>query len=255
MSFLRNKTLIVSGASSGIGRALSLALAQRGVSLVLNARSAGPESQLEQTCHECGQHGVRAVCVAGSVGEEGVVRDMVQEAVKIGNFGGFIHAAGVLHPGPTLWELEPWRFDEVFEAGVRGAYLLVRHTVPLLLESGGGLAVFFGSGAAQITQPGIAAYCAAKAAEEHLMRQLAAEAPSICTFVFRPGIVDTPMQTQARQSTGGAAEELKKVFVPWKEQGELISPQQAARGLVRALEGDPWIYHSGVAHVDDLLRA
>lgn len=246
MDYIKNKTLIVTGASSGIGRDLALLLAKEGASLVLNARNAGPHSHLEETCHGCSEHGGRAVCVSGSVGDEAVVEELVDEAQKLGDFGGFIHAAGVLHPGPTLWELAPRDFDEVWEASVRGAYLLVRLAVPLLLEKGGGLAVFFGSGAAQISQPGIAAYCVAKAAEEHLMRQLAAEAPAICTFVYRPGIVDTQMQTQARQSSGGAADKLKEVFVPWKEQGELITPHQSARALLRALLDNPWLHQGSV---------
>lgn len=252
MSFVKNKTLIVTGASSGIGRSLAGLLAQQGASLVLNSRNAGPHSHLEETCARCAGEGVRALCVAGSVGDEAVAHELVQEARKLGNFGGFIHAAGVLWPGPTLWELSPAGFDEIFEASVRGAYMLIRHAIPDLLEAGGGLAVFFGSGAAQISQPGIAAYCAAKAAEEHLMRQLAAEAPAVCTFVYRPGIVDTQMQTQARQSSGGASQQLKDVFVPWKEQGELISPEQSAKGLLRALLGDPWLHHGSVVRVDEL---
>jgi len=255
MSFVKNKTLIVTGASSGIGRELAVQLAERGASLALNARSAGPETGLEATCSRCRELGARAVCVAGSAGDDRVAAELVQEALKLGDsgsFGGFIHAAGVLNPGPTLWELEPGGFEEVFEASVRGAFMLIRHAVPPLLETGQGLAVFFGSGAAQISQPGIAAYCAAKAAEEHLMRQLAAEAPAVCSFVYRPGIVDTRMQTQARESSGGASDQLKEVFVPWKEQGELISPQDSAEGLLRILEGDPWLYQGAVVRVDEV---
>ncbi len=248
MSFIRNKTLILSGASTGVGRALALALAERGASLVLNARAKGPDSDLREVCRACKG---RAVCVAGSVGDAGVAAALVREAEQLGDFGGFIHAAGVLAPGPTLWELPPEDFDMVMEASVRGAYMLVRHAVPVLLRSGQGVAVFFGSGAAQIVQPGIAAYCAAKAAEEHLMRQLAAEAPAICSFVYRPGIVDTRMQAQARQSRGGAAEQLKRVFAPWHAKGELISPERSAQRLVRALEGDPWVHHSSVLHESD----
>ena len=58
-------------------------------------------------------------------------------------------------------------------------------------------------------QAGIAAYGAAKAAEEHLARHIAAEAPEITTFIFRPGIVDTRPQVQARESTGGASGEIR----------------------------------------------
>lgn len=258
MSFVKNKTLIVTGASAGIGRAVAKELAAKGAKLVLNARSLQPESPLDDVCRECAEQGARAVCVKGSAGDDGVVREMVSQAVELGDFIGFIHVAGLFAPGPYLWELEPADFDAVFEASVRSAYLLIRHAAPRLLENPPregapkGIAVFFGSGAAQIAQPGIAAYCAAKAAEEHLMRQLAAEAPEICSFVYRPGIVDTGMQAEARNSKGGAASMLKQVFIPWKEQGELLAPETPARALLRVLEGDLWIHHSTVLRVDDL---
>jgi len=51
-------------------------------------------------------------------------------------------------------------------------------------------------------------------------------------FVFRPGVVDTRMQEQAR---GGAAKHLHQVFRPWKDRGELLTPEQSAAGLLRAL--------------------
>ena len=69
------------------------------------------------------------------------------------------------------------------------------------------------------------------------MRQLAAEAPGVTSFVYRPGIVDTPMQDQARASRGGGAEALRAVFVPWKERGELLSPERSAAALAAIIDG------------------
>ncbi len=252
MSFVRNKTLCLTGASNGIGQALAFALAGAGARLVLNARSLTP---LKTVRDECRRHGSAAEMVPGNIGDDAVARKLVQAAVNMGGpseFGGFIHAAGMLCPGPHLWELPPEDFHTVLDANLMGAYLLVRHAVPHMLQNQTGLAVFFGSGAAQITQPGIAAYCVAKAGEEHLMRQLSVEAPSICTFVYRPGTVDTRMQTQARESQGGGAEALRKVFVSWKEKGELVTPEKSAQGLLRALEGDPWLHHGSVLHLNDV---
>ncbi len=93
----------------------------------------------------------------------------------------------------------------------------MRFSLPELLKTRAGLAVFFGSAAAELAVPGIAAYCVAKAAEEHLARQLAAEAPWITTFAYRPGIVDTDMQSEARKAQGGAAESLHREFRGYQE--------------------------------------
>ncbi|BCS88549.1 SDR family NAD(P)-dependent oxidoreductase [Pseudodesulfovibrio sediminis] len=249
MTSLRNKTLVLSGASSGIGAALAVELAKEGVNLVLGART---ESKLLATRDACRKLGVKAECLAGDVSSSNVAQELVQIADVLGRFHGFIHAAGVLAPGPFVWELTKTRFREVMDSSVSGAHQLIRHATPILLDHGQGLAIFFGSGAADRAQPGIGAYCAAKAAEEHLARQLAAEAPEITTIIWRPGVVETRMQSDARQSKGGGAEQLKKVFNPWKEDGILLTPQQSARGLVDFLLDEPEKYHGKVADIREL---
>jgi len=246
MTSLRNKTLVLTGASMGIGKALARELAQEGVNLVLGART---ESKLVATRDACRALGVRVECLAGDVSSSNVAQELVQTAHELGNFHGFIHAAGVLAPGPTVWETTKTRFREVMDASVGAAHQLIRHATPILLEHGDGLAVFFGSGAAERAQPGIGAYCAAKAAEEHLARQLAAEAPAITTIIWRPGIVETRMQKEARHSEGGGAAQLKSVFKPWKKDGLLMTPKQSARGLVDFLQNDPRRYHGKVADI------
>ena len=60
------------------------------------------------------------------------------------------------------------------------------------------------------------------------------------------------MQVQARESRGGAAEQLQAVFRPWKEQGQLMTPEQSAAGLVRLLATDPRRLHGGTWDVRNL---
>jgi NAD(P)-dependent dehydrogenase (short-subunit alcohol dehydrogenase family) len=241
---LKDKTLIITGASLGMGRALVLLLAQHGVNLVLNARHAGP---LEEVAAACRASGVKVRPVAGSAARTAVAAALVAAALEVGNFYGFIHAAGVLRPGPLLWELPPARFKEVLDSHVTAAYQLVRQAVPKLLPAGEGLAVFFGSGAAVSNLPGIGAYSVAKAAEEHLARQLAREAHQITSFIFRPGVVDTRMQRQARQAWGGAAADLRRIFRSYQEEGELSSPEDVAHRLVSILTADPRRYQGEIA--------
>lgn len=233
MSFFRNKTLIVTGASNGIGEALARELAARGVNLVLSARS---ESRLHAVCEACRALGVAARCVAGNAAEAEIAERLVLRACDLGGFQGFLHAAGVLAPGPSAWELSETQFGEVLDAGVRAAYQLARFSYPPLLRQGSGVAVFFGSAAAERAQPGAAAYCAVKAAEEHYMRQLAEETDRVTTFVYRPGVVETGMQREARHAEGGQAEKVQALFRPWKEQGLLVSPARSAARLADLLE-------------------
>lgn len=252
MSMLKDKTLILTGASRGIGRALAEILAYNGAHLVLNARGSDPEN-LESVAESCRSHGAQAEVVAGSAAWGDVARTCVTRAMQMGNFGGFIHAAGVLNPGPFLWELSEEGFTEIFDANVKGGFQILRHAIPIMRNQGHGLAVFFGSNASHITQPGIAAYCAAKAAEEHLARQLAAECPEVTTIIYRPGIVETRMQEQARAAEGGAAEFLHRVFVPWKERDQLMTPRETALALFNFINDAPHTRHGEVVDVQDLL--
>ena len=243
MAELTGKTLIITGASRGIGRALALELAHHGVNLVLNARHQPPLAEVVAACQGLG---VKVGQVAGDAAAAAVADAMVATALDLGEFYGFIHAAGVLHPGPFLWELPPERFQEILESHLLAAYQLVRAAVPPLLRRGEGLAVFFGSYAAEGNLPGIGAYNIAKRALEHLARQLAQEAPQIVSLVFRPGATETRMQEQAREAEGGAAEILHREFRGYLESGILDTPEQAARRLLKYLLNDPRRYHGRI---------
>lgn len=249
MQDLRNQCLIITGASLGIGRALALQLALARVNLVLNARH---EEALGEVAEACAQRGVQVKYVAGSAGDAHTARALCREAVDMGEFRGFIHVAGVLHPGPSIWELSEEAFRDIFEASVMGAFQLIRMAVPILREQkAGGFAVFFGSGASERNVPGIGPYCSAKAAEERLALQVAEEAPEITSFIYRPGVVDTRMQRSAREATGGAAAKLRPVFHGFRDRGELITPEVTARSLVRILLGDPRRFQGRIATVND----
>ena len=107
MSELKGKTLILTGASRGIGRALALQLAEAGVNLVLNARDA---ALLNEVASDCRNLGVRAIALSGSAADSTTASKLVDAALDLGHFHGFIQVAGVLHPGPFLWELSEARF-------------------------------------------------------------------------------------------------------------------------------------------------
>lgn len=240
---MRGRTLILTGASRGIGRALALGLARKGVNLILNARDPGP---LMEVLAACLDFGGKVTAEAGDAAQAEVAEALVSKALEMGKFYGFIHAAGVLHPGPFLWELPPHWFQEVLESHLVAAYQLVRFAVPPLIRQGEGLAVFFGSYAAVSNLPGIGAYSIAKAAEEHLARQLAQEVPQLTTFVFRPGATDTRMQEEARSATGGAAFVLHRIFRGYLESGCLETPEKAAARLIQVLCTNPRSCHGRI---------
>ena len=163
---LGGKTLIVTGASRGIGRALASELAQNRVNLVMNARN---EALLEEVATAARGKGVHALTVVGDAALASNAREMVKAAVGIGEFVGFIHNAGTLHPGRLFDQLPEAMFEDVWRSDVLAAYQIARFSYPELRQRKGGLVVFFGSGAAEMNVEGIGAYCLSKAAEEHLL--------------------------------------------------------------------------------------
>jgi NAD(P)-dependent dehydrogenase (short-subunit alcohol dehydrogenase family) len=243
MNHLRGKTVILTGASTGIGRAVAIELASIGVNLILNARSEGGLLEVRARSESLG---VKVRAVVGSCAEDATGPRLLGAGLETGNLYGFIHAAGVLHPGPFLWELTSQQFQDIFDASVAGAYQMIRWVAPALRERGEGVAVFFGSGASERHTAGIGAYGSAKAAEEHLAKQLAAEAPEIATFIYRPGVVETRMQQQAREAQGGAAEVVREFFHGFRDRGELITTETAAKCLVKVLVRGPGLYHGRV---------
>lgn len=241
---LHGKTFIITGASRGIGEALALEMAKAGANLVLGARN---QVALEFVRDRVRELGVQVVAVAGSAASDAVARQMVQAALELGHFKGFVHNAGILNAGPLVYELVEAQYDEILESNVKGGYQLARHAYPHLLRQEGSVVVFLGSGAAEHNVPGMGIYAIAKAAEEHLARQLAVEAPDVICFIYRPGIVETDYTRQLIEAEGGGASVVRPLFKSYVEQGQVITAEQSARSLVRILEGNPRKYHGKVA--------
>jgi NAD(P)-dependent dehydrogenase (short-subunit alcohol dehydrogenase family) len=248
---LRKQTLIVTGASRGIGKALALGLAHAGVNLVLNARNA---ETLDLVASECKTLGVQVRAVVGDTAQDQTVQFMVKAAKVLGNFAGFVHNASVLHSGPFVSELSEAHFDELIAVNLKASYRLARYAYPNLLRRGSGLAVFLGSGAAELHFPGSGVYGATKAGEEYLARQLALEHPGITCFVYRPGHVDTSMQAHHRSAEGSGGPALRERFGGYLERGELHSPQEVAQTLVRLLTSNPRAYHGTIVQYADVRK-
>lgn len=246
---LSGQTLILTGASRGIGKALALELARNGSNLILNARS---QEALEAVAQQCQSLGVQAKAIVGDAAQDQTVQFMVKAAKVIGNFAGFIHNAAVLHSGPFVTELEEPLFDELLNINIKASYLLARYAYPNLLRGGSGVAVFLGSGSAEVNFPGSGVYGAVKAAEEYLAKQLALEHPQIICFAYRPGMVDTDMQAVHRNAQGSGGPMLRERFGGYYQRGELASSEEVAQTLVKALLNNPQQYHGRIINRKDL---
>lgn len=194
MSMLTGKVAIVTGASSGIGRAAAKLFAKEGAKVVLNARR---RDELNALVKEIKDDGGTAVAFAGDVVEESTAKALVDLAQK--EFGA-LHAAfnnaGIIgEAGPTP-NVSRSGWDHAIAVNLTSAFLAAKYQAPAMVKSGGGSMVFTGSFLGHTASfPGVAAYAASKAGLVGLAQTLAVEfgQQGVRANVIMPGAVDTPM--------------------------------------------------------------
>lgn len=171
---LEDKTIIITGASSGIGEAAARRFASEGSRLVLGARR---KERLQALCLEIAEAGGKAVSLAGDVRDESFADGLVRLAVD--TFGGLDAAfnnagtTGVLGPLP---EMDPENWHDVIATNLDSAFHAAKHQIPAMLKRGGGSIVFTSSFVGHtIGLPGMGAYAAAKSGLIGLTQVLAAE--------------------------------------------------------------------------------
>jgi NAD(P)-dependent dehydrogenase (short-subunit alcohol dehydrogenase family) len=191
---LSSKVAIVTGASSGIGRATALLFAREGARVIVTARR---RSELDAVVSEIAAFGGEAIAVDGDVRDESLARTLVARAID--RFGGldiaFNNAAAVGELVPLAdVSLATWR--EMLDTNLTSAFLGAKYQVPALRARGGGSLIFTSSFVGHtVGMPGMGSYAATKAGQLGLMRTLAAELgpERIRVNAILPGGTSTPI--------------------------------------------------------------
>ncbi|MEI6464176.1 MAG: SDR family oxidoreductase [Verrucomicrobiota bacterium] len=188
---LKEKVIIVTGGTSGIGEACSRHFAALGARVVIASNQADPGQNLEKELRAAGQE-VRFVFT--DVASEESVQALIQRAVEFyGRIDGIHCNAGVWAAG-TVTDFNEAVWNKVMNVNVKSVFWTAKHAVPVMQRQGKGVIVITTSVAAFVGFPAHALYCASKAALEALIRCLATDhAGWLRVAGVCPGTIDTPM--------------------------------------------------------------
>ncbi|HHC29230.1 MAG TPA: SDR family oxidoreductase [Rhodobacterales bacterium] len=196
-SGMDGETVVITGASRGIGAAAAQAFAAAGANVVLLARSGDAIGGLARAM------GDKALAVTCDVSSWSQVKAAVDQAAwRFGGVDVLVANAGVIEPIAMLRDSDPADWAKAFDVNLKGVYHAMRAVVPLMRKAGGGTVLTVGSGAAHNAREGWSHYCASKAAAHMMTKALHKEEAraGIRAMTLSPGTVATEMQREIKVS-------------------------------------------------------
>ncbi|MBW4601950.1 MAG: SDR family oxidoreductase [Calothrix sp. FI2-JRJ7] len=224
---LKDKVAIVTGASSGIGRACAVALGSAGAIVVAASRRISEGEETIQLVKEASGDGI---FIQTDVSKEADVQRLVEKTVAYyGRLDFACNNAGIEQVPTPLSEQTEAVFDEVINTNVKGVWLCMKHQIPQMIENGGAI-VNIASAAGLIGCPTIPIYCASKHAVIGLTKSLAVEYASrrIRINAVCPGVIETDLVKRAREVNPQFIEHLNKMHPI----GRVGTPEEVANSVV-----------------------
>ena len=214
--------MVITGASSGIGRATAHAFARTGARVVLAARSI---ESLEEVRAECDALGGEALVVPTDVKSDDQVEDLVASAVaRFGRIDVWVGAASVFAYG-TFEQVPDAVFRELLEVNLFGQARGVRAVLPVLRKQGGGTIVLIGSVYSRLATAYVSAYITSKHAvlglSDSIRQEVLEDGIEVCAVL--PATADTPIYQHSANFLGRKVHPLKPI----------IAPERVARVIVR----------------------
>lgn len=222
------KVAFVTGATSGIGRAIALAFAREGASVVLGDIS---EEGVRETARMIEEAGGKALAVRCDVRRGEDVKAALDKTIDaFGRLDVVFNNAGVEQKLTATADLSEEEWDRIIAIDLRGVFLCMKYELPLMLQYGGGAIVNTSSGAGVAGVKGQAAYCAAKHGIVGLTRAAALDSAqsNIRVNAVCPGIIETPMMDRF---SGGTPEGRERVIAQ-EPIGRMGKPEEIAAAVL-----------------------
>lgn len=190
----KDKTIIITGASSGIGKDIAISFLEKGANIVINAIN---KNRLEELSRNFSKYNSRIKIVAGDIAKKSTGQALANTAIEhFGTIDVLVNNAGVFTPKPFL-EATEQELDMYFDTAVKGTFFTSQAVIPSMVKQGGGSIINIGS--MWVEHPLEATPCSAsqvaKGGVHTLTRHLAIEfaADNIRVNTIAPAVIDTPL--------------------------------------------------------------
>ena len=197
-----NYTIVITGATKGLGRALAEQYIQLGHTVIGCGRSVNSIKLMSNSYKH--NSDFQVVDISNHKQVRSWAKDVL---IKFGSPDFLLNNAGIINKNASLWDVSEQEFSDVIDTNIKGIYNTIKEFVPNMIKAGKGTVVNFSSGWGRSTSPEVAPYCSSKWAVEGLSKSLAQEFPEgMVSVALNPGVIDTDMLRSCWSDNAGTYE-------------------------------------------------